>query len=76
MVEFVRDKPSKSGSQCMNEHENNIEMHIFCDGAMNKVIHKLGREGDILAMLSKYKNRDSLLMTEILAVKATLELAC
>lgn len=56
-------------------------MSIFCDGTVNKAVHKLKigciaeeRKGGILAKFSKYKNGDSILMAEVLEVKVALEL--
>lgn len=66
----------------MNEHKRNIEIRIFCDGDVHNAFHKLkigyiayDRMGGILAKPSKYKNRDSPFMAQILAVEAALELA-
>lgn len=60
----------------INEHANNIEIPIFCDGAVDKASTKLDigyiaydRKGGILAKFLKLKNGDSPLLAEILAMK-------
>ena len=67
-----------------NEHDNDIEVLIFCDGAVNKEASRLGaciaykNDGVVMAKLAKfkeYKDGDTPLMVEVLAVEVALNLA-
>ena len=65
-----------------NNQDLDIDVRIFCDGAVNKEANKLGvgciaynKDGSILTRLSKRIEGDSPIMAEILAIEEALDLA-
>ena len=65
-----------------NNQDLDLDVRIFCDGAVNKEANKLGvgciaysKDGSILTRLSKEIEGDSAIMAEILAIEKALDLA-
>lgn len=65
-----------------NGHDSDIDVRIFCDGAMSEEDSRLGigciayrNDSIVMAKLAKCKNGDNPLMAEVLAIEEALDLA-
>lgn len=64
------------------QQNSSIDVHIFCDGTVNKEANRLGiqciaynNEGEILTKISKGKNGDSALIAKALSIEEAFHLA-